>query len=237
MVLKRENMKALEKEAVRSVERMASWLMMLPRVEKDSLKEENTIFLVIDIINGFAEEGGTLYSPRVKGIIPDIVKLLDKFPKSDKYFFCDNHNEDSPEFKSFPSHATTGSWESEVVDDLKRFVKEDNVVKKNSTNSMLAERYGRHFCDYVFDAYCLEEDKPVPTFVIVGDVTDICVMQAALTLKAAMNERNIDTRILLPVDCVDTYDLDVSNHDGDLMNLFALYNMNMNGIEVIANIE
>jgi len=36
---------------------------------------------------------------------------------------------------------------------------------------------------------------------------------------------------------VETFDLDATNHYGELMNLFALYNMEMNGVKIYKNIK
>jgi hypothetical protein len=51
-------------------------------------------------------------------------------------------------------------------------------------------------------------------------------------------------RVIVPSDCVDTYDLPVEAaasagtfpHDGDLLNLVFLYHMALNGIEVVGHI-
>ena len=50
-------------------------------------------------------------------------------------------------------------------------------------------------------------------------------------------QKNIASRIIIPIKGVETYDLDITNHNAQLMNLFALYNMRMNGIEIIEDIE
>ena len=69
-------------------------------------------------------------------------------------------------------------------------------------------------------------------FVLAGLVTDICVMTFALTLKSYFNEKNIVSRLMLPLAAVETFDLPVTNHQAELMNTFAVYNMQMNGIEI-----
>ena len=64
-------------------------------------------------------------------------------------------------------------------------------------------------------------------------------------LKLQANARNEKSRVILPVDCVDTYDLPVHvandigaiPHDGDLLHYIFLYHMMLNGIEVVAMIE
>jgi hypothetical protein len=64
-------------------------------------------------------------------------------------------------------------------------------------------------------------------------------------LKLRGNARNEKIRVVLPVDCVDTYDLPVSvaqeigavPHEGELLHYIFLYHMRLNGIEVVARIE
>lgn len=47
--------------------------------------------------------------------------------------------------------------------------------------------------------------------------------------------QNKTVRIIVPVNAVETYDY--KPHDGDLMNLIALYNMMINGVEVVAEVK
>ena len=53
--------------------------------------------------------------------------------------------------------------------------------------------------------------------------------------KSPFNEKNINSRIIVPIKGVETYDLDATNHNAKLMNLFALYNMRMNWVEIVEN--
>jgi nicotinamidase-related amidase len=239
MALRRDNMKEIHSAASDTIDRIISWVTALPSLDATELDEHRTVFFVIDAINGFAAPGGTLYDRRVEQVMPNIAELLDRFPDSERYFFCDAHSASSPEFDSYPAHALEDSWESQVVGELLRFTSEENIVRKNSTNAMVTSiRDGNRmwpFLEYLRGRYLGVVDLPV--FVIVGDVTDICVLQAALTLKAYLNEWYAPARVILPADCVETFDLEATNHDGDIMNLFALYNMNMNGIEVVASIK
>ena len=69
-----------------------------------------------------------------------------------------------------------------------------------------------------------------------GDVTDICVFNFVNTLKAYFNEWNVKARVIVPIKGIETFQLDATYHDAELMNLFALYNMRMNGIEVVEDI-
>ena len=46
---------------------------------------------------------------------------------------------------------------------------------------------------------------------------------------------NGEARVIVPVDAIDTFDLDL--HDADLMNVMAIYSMMGNGIEAVAGIR
>lgn len=81
----------------------------------------------------------------------------------------------------------------------------------------------------------MKDNKHIDTFIITGNCTDICVQQFAITLKTWFNRQNIKVRVIVPVNAVETYDFGL--HDGDLMNVMALYNMMINGVEVVAGIE
>jgi len=54
-------------------------------------------------------------------------------------------------------------------------------------------------------------------------------------LKAWFNVQNRKVRVIVPINAVETYDLDL--HDGDLMHVMALYNMMINGVELAAGLE
>src|SRR5699024_11184662 len=146
-----------------------------------------------------------------------------------KLFFLDSHEKDSQEFRYFPTHCVTGTEEAELIKELKT---EDSkgpdtyYVEKNSTNG---------FHSRGFQEWFKNNGAEVDNYIITGCVTDICVLQLALSLKSYFNEHNEDKRIIVPINCVETYD--GGSHDGYLMNLFALYNMYTSGIEIVENIN
>ncbi len=192
-------------------------------MEVSSIDSDNTAIVVIDVLNGFLKKGN-LSSDRVCKIAGNIVALLEKADQWQQVFLCDCHPSDAVEFEAYPTHCLEGEWESEVVDELKPFMTEDTVmIAKNSTNGFLTHDF----------MVWLQEHQSIDNFVVVGDCTDICVKQFALTLKAYFNENNESSRIIVPMDCVETYDLEATNHNADLMNLIAFYEMQMNGIELV----
>ncbi len=162
---------------------------------------------------------------------PGIVYLLELNNKTEnfkKVYFVDSHKEDCIEFKAYPAHCVENTVEEELIDSLKEAVeKEENItiVKKNSTN-------GFHAPD--FKKWLEGNINEVDNFVIVGCVTDICVLQFALTLKTYFNQEEMDKRVIVPENCVETFH--IPGHDGDEMNYFALSLMLSNGIEVVEEI-
>jgi hypothetical protein len=80
---------------------------------------------------------------------------------------------------------------------------------------------------------------------VVGAGTDLGVYQTAMHLKLTSNARNIDLPVVVPADCVDTYDLpsDVAHdfgipaHPGDALHCLFLHHMHLNGVRVVSHLE
>ncbi len=200
---------------------MLDQLSDLPDVQLADLPSSKTLFVIVDMINGFAREG-LLQSPRVEALIPEITELSKKCSALgiEKIAFADCHSDASPEFSSYPVHCKSDSTESDIVKEIKE-LGGYQLIPKNSTNG---------FLEPVFQTW-LEVHPNIDNFVVVGDCTDICIQQFAVTLKTWFNRQNKPSRIIVPISAVDTYDLGL--HDGDLMHVIALFNMMGNGIEVI----
>jgi len=214
-------------------------LQPLPLAEIANGRADKVAVISVDVINGFCYEGA-LASPRVATIVDPIVALFRKSYQAGVRNFIltqDTHPEDSVEFENYPPHCIRGTRESETVDQFKElpFFDQFQVMPKQSINSAIGTD---------LEAW-LEAHPQVNTFIAVGDCTDLCTYQLAMHLKLRANARNEKVRIIVPVDCVDTYDLPVSvaaeidaiPHDGDLLHHIFLYHMRLNGIEVVAKIE
>jgi nicotinamidase-related amidase len=206
-------------------ERRIDILAKLPAIRLEALPGKQTALVIVDMVNGFAREGA-LKSPRVEGLIPEIAKLSKACDELQitKLAFADCHTEASPEFDAYPAHCMIGTSEGEVVDELKE-IGGYTLISKNSTNGFLEEEFQKW----------LMENETINTFIITGDCTDICIQQFAVTLKTWFNIQNKKARVIVPVNTVETYDLGM--HDGEMMNVVALYNMIINGIEVVAGVE
>ncbi len=200
-------------------------LAALPAIKLKDLQSQQTALVMVDMVNGFAREGA-LMSPRVEALIPQIAELSKACDELQiaKLAFADCHTEASPEFASYPPHCMEGTREGEIVEEL-REIGGYTLLPKNSTNGFLEEAFQRWH----------RENAHIDTFLITGDCTDICIQQFAITLKTWFNLHNKKARVIVPMNGVETYDLGL--HRGDLMNITALYNMLINGVEVVAEVE
>jgi nicotinamidase-related amidase len=220
---------------------VVDWVAGLPEVTIDSVvhgEPERVAVISVDVINGFCYEG-PLSSPRVANIVEPITGLFNKSHVAGARNFIltqDSHTSDSVEFESYPPHCIRGTAESETVAAFKQlpFWNLFQVMPKQSIHSAIGTG---------LDAW-LDAHPEVNTFITVGDCTDLCTYQLAMHLKLRAVAANRKARVILPVDCVDTYDLPVSiakeigaaPHDGDLLHHIFLYSMMLNSIEVVAKI-
>jgi nicotinamidase-related amidase len=131
------------------------------------------------------------------------------------------HSECSPEFGAYPRHCVAGTRESELVEEL-RTVGGYALIPKNSTNGCV-ERPFREW---------LEARPDIDHFIMVGVCTDICIEQMSITLKAWFNSLDRPSRMIVPMNAVDTFD--AGPHAGDFMHVVALYFMMQSGVEVVS---
>jgi nicotinamidase-related amidase len=197
----------------------------LKGVKIQKLPGNETALIIIDMINGFARKGD-LKSERTEDVIGDIVALSKACDAKGikKIAFADCHTDESPEFSSYPAHCLKGTSESEVVDEIKE-VGGYKLIPKNSTNGFLEEEF----------MSWLKSNSDIKNFIVTGVCTDICVQQFSITLKTWFNMQNKKSRVIVPINTVDSYDLGM--HNADLVNVMALYNMIINGVEIVKNIE
>lgn len=177
------------------------------------------IVFVVDMINGFTKEGA-LADRRILEIAPAIKSLLDKVRPS--IFICDSHDLDAREFDAFPVHCIKNTIESQVIEELKQYVK--RIVYKNSTNAFFAPEMQK---------LIHEELEKYSDIIVVGCCSDICVMQFALSLNTYLNENQMcDKRVIVPINMVETYHIE-GVHSNMKWNEVACDIMLTNAIEVI----
>ncbi|MDS0528027.1 cysteine hydrolase [Clostridium sp. SHJSY1] len=195
----------------------------LKSIKLEEILDKNTTFIVVDMVRGFYDVG-LLASDRVEKTIKPIEKLNENLKGHKKIFFIDSHTKESVEFNDYPEHCLENTIEEELIDSIKE---DDNttLIKKNSINGFHAPKFKKW----------LEENKEIENFIVVGVCSNICVETFVITLKTYFNQFNMNKRIIVPMNCTETYKL--GNHDAELMNLMAFYKMKNNGIEIVQEIK
>ncbi len=125
--------------------------------------------LVIDMLNDFVKEGGTLVVPGAKEKLSLFQKRIEKARKEKELvvYVCDSHRSDDPEFSIWPSHCVLGSWGAEVVEEI-RPQSQDYIVRKR-----------RYSAFYGTDLDLYLRENQVKSLILTGLVTNICVMGTA----------------------------------------------------------
>jgi len=220
---------------------LESWMDALPGGDLKKLVPvpENCAVISVDVIKGFCSIG-PLASPRVAEIIKPIERLIRKawdIRIHNLLFIQDTHEPNAVEFGSYPPHCVRGTEEAETVDELKSLPFFDQIVvmEKNSISSGL---------DTGLNDWLLHHPE-VDTFIVVGDCTDLCTYQLAMHLRLDANARQLKRRVILPVDCVDTYDMPLDQaaeigavpHPASFIHAVFLHNMHLNGVEIFASIQ
>ena len=199
----------------------------------------STAVMSVDLINGFCSEG-PLASPRIAAIVPAVVTLFEKAHAagvSHFLLFQDAHSEEASEFEAFGPHCIAGTREAETIPELTAlpFAGLLRIAERNSISSAIGTG---------LDEW-LDSHGEIDRFIVVGDCTDLCVYQLAMHLRLTANAADIDRTVIVPADCVDTYDMPIERageigilpHDGELLHPLFLYHLALNGIVVIAGID
>jgi len=219
------------------LEFLDKWTASLPEVDLKSIIRipEHTAIISVDVINGFCTIG-PLASPRVEAIVKPIARLFTRaWDLGVRHIVLsqDTHEPDAVEFDAWPRHCVRGTPEAETVDAFKKLPFFDQILllEKNSISTGL---------NAGFNAW-LAAHPQVDTFIVVGDCTDLCVYQLAMHLRLDANARQLQRRVIVPANAVDTYDQTVEvaqtvgglPHAAELHHAFFLYHMALNGVEVV----
>ncbi len=168
--------------------------------EIDNLKLYKRCLIVVDMVNGFVNEG-VLHDKKIKQVVPNQLKLIKEAKTNNDLiiFIKDSHSKNAVEFARFgnTNHCLDESRESELIDELKSFEGlEDTIsIKKNSTSFMEAPMFRE----------LLIKEKDLETFDVVGCCTDICVTNGVLGLANYLDENNRKHTINVYLDAVATY--------------------------------
>jgi len=240
----------------------------LAEIIPDEDAAKHTFVFSADMINDFCVPDGKepterpLASDRVGAITEPVVDVLSTVHDSggECVLVQEWHDPNAKEFSSFPPHGIAGTVGAEVITRiwLLPFADKFTIFLKNALTSTWAYREKRHEppphthpvypagYDPVwresFDVYLSTHD--IRTAIIVGNCTDLCVRELAMYIKMWANQHQKDVRVVIPENCVQTFDLpiDVAEeigampHPGDVEHVWALYEMARNGIEVVKEI-
>lgn len=220
-----------------------SWLAALPDLPLNAVitssgSVDRIAIVSVDLIVGFCHSG-PLSSSRVAGILPAVRRLFERAHGAGIENIAltqDTHRPDAEEFGSYPPHCVVDTEESQTAPELASlpFADQFTIVEKNSISSVIEPA----FIDWE------AANGPFTTYIIVGDCTDLCVYQAAMALKLRSVAQHLGQRVIVPADCVETYDTPVETarqigappHDGDLLHHVFLHSMAQNGIDVVGRI-
>ena len=216
------------------------WLEKLPTVKVSELSPSpSEIALIsVDMIKGFCNFG-PLASPRVNGIIEPVVDLMKALWESgvDQMVLSqDTHEPNAIEFGAWPPHCIRGTAEAETISEIRDlpFFDQILVLEKNS----IATGLNAELVQFV------REHLDHKTYIVVGDCTDLCTYQLAMFLRLDANEHQVFRKVIVPANCVETYDFSVKDalqagavpHPGDFYHAVFLNHLALNGVEVVAKI-
>ncbi|MEA5017211.1 MAG: isochorismatase family cysteine hydrolase [Erysipelotrichaceae bacterium] len=177
------------------------------------------LFVVVDMVKGFVEIG-PMSDKKIAKIVGVIKALLKRFSADDQglAFVNDAHLPNSLEFQRYPTHCLKDTEEAEIVDDLKLFERQALVYEKNSTSAIFNDT----FINDLKKMILLDE------VIIVGCCTDICVLNLAIPLRNYFDQNDLDIKVTVLTDAVETYHSD--DHDRDEYNDIAFKLMKQAGI-------
>lgn len=186
------------------------------------LKEITKLLINVDMINGFVKEGA-MADNFIQGIVPKQIELMEQILQDSEgiAIIKDTHKKMCREFKRYPEHCVEGSKEAELIDELKIFEKDALVYAKNSTSTIYAP-------GFINDIDKMSNLKEV---IIVGCCTDICILNLAIPLQNYFDQKDLDVKIIVPKDAVETYD--APNHNRKEYNEIAFKLMKQAGINII----
>ena len=183
--------------------------------------------LVVDMVNGFVKFGA-MHDKSIANVIPEQIKLLEKMKEETDMIAIvkDTHEKECMEFQTYPEHCVKGSGEENLVDELRQFEDENALIyEKNSTDVTKVTRF-------------LEDIEKMPhlkEIVVIGCCTDICVLNAAISMRTYFNQENKNIEIIVPKNCVETYHSPV--HDQKEYNDMAYKLIGQSGVKVVESYE
>ena len=189
-----------------------------------NLKVYTKCLIVVDMVNGFVREG-VLHDKKISNVIPRQIEIIEEYIKQGELIIIvkDTHEKKATEFKRFGNteHCLKGTYESELVDELKKYEGLENTisVEKNSTSFMEAPKFRE----------IMELATNIKQFDVIGCCTDICDFNGTMGLANYCDEWNRDVEIFVHKDAVATYAEDARQNYVDAAYLL----MEQQGIQLV----
>lgn len=165
-----------------------------------NLKIYKEMLIIVDMVNGFVEEGA-LADTKIAEIIPRQIEIIKeaKQKKALIVFVKDTHEENSTEHKRFggAKHCVIGTGEELVIDELKEYEEcEDTVsIEKNSTSYIEAPEFRK----------LIKKATNIEKVNVVGCCTDICDFNGTMGLANYFDQWNRDVDIVVHEDAIATF--------------------------------
>ena len=187
------------------------------------LKKIRELYIVIDMINGFVKEG-KMAAPSIMRIVPtqyEILNSADKKADAGIAFVRDSHKKNSQEFKTYAEHCIEGTKETEVIEEIKKFIPNSIQYLKNNTNVMFAP----NIQEDLLNAENLKKIK------VMGCLSDYCAKDAAIGLRCFLDQYDKDIEVCVYEDAIDTFD--APGHNADEINKISVEEMKSRGIKIL----
>ncbi|TDE86373.1 cysteine hydrolase family protein [Deinococcus sp. S9] len=215
----------LQEQARQQADLLQAWMSALPEWVLTT-RPDRVAVVCVDLVEGFTREG-PLASPRVAEIIPRIVQLLRRLldwgvPAENVVLVQDSHPLDAKEFQAYPPHCVAGTAEAQAVAELRalpEFARFQHF-QKNSIASHTSPAFQAWLAQAEFDVV-----------IALGDVTDLCLYTLALHLVTFGMANQQDWTVVVPEECVQTWD--APDHPGDLYHALFLHQLARNGVRVV----
>ena len=138
------------------------------------LESIEEVLIVVDTINGFMVDG-VLANPNAMHIVPKQIEVIERILDRNGLliFVKEAHTKNCVEFNTFPEHCLDGSYESELVKELKPYEQYGITIEKNSTSFMFARGF-MNLMKYL---------KSLKLVIGNGVCGDICIPNGFISLK------------------------------------------------------
>ncbi len=203
-------------------------------VSMSRLTDYYNALIIVDMLKGFCHTG-SLQSPHNDALKQPIANLVAKF-QGPILSVQDAHEQNDKEFQAFPPHCQKDSEESELVKPIAEALKNhqnwDILYKRTLSPFFGADDYS----DWLHK--CLVNG--IKNFNVVGNCTDLCVHQTALSTDMWLAEQNSNASVSVITNLVNTYDMPIKStpegaipHPRDLYHTVFLHHMALNGVRLL----